>query len=668
MEQKSDVHYRAEKEYKNSRGKFVLLLREIISNSIHAVLIRQNKENNFNPKLELNIDFDEEQEKCKIELTDNGEGFTDKNRDYFEKFDKRNAEKLKLNFHPLGQGRLAIIYFSDFAEYETVYKGKDGALKKRRMPYPPEDEGNKLFSCDDFAEENPKETDSFTKLTIEINKVQSFGRAKTFFKKYPDIASIKQWFIETFFPFIVSNDNLKININYNGSSAIIQKDDVEENTQPLSFEILLSENEEEKAYKFRLWLIKTAEKSHRENPIVCFARNLQVELSTGELTYSIDCEYGHLFYLTSNYFDEQVDTRGEKLEISDMTLTLINSKVNEVLNDNFKMVIEQNKKSTERNFKAFKTQYPSLKPFVEELDILNSKNIIIKEEEIIKTAIEEKGKIEKEFWTHETSAISDEKEDNFDDSIKYQKLLNSSLHIYVKHRKRILKQLHDLIQKFDNEGNDKPELEGKVHELFFRRGETLTNSDNINHLHNLWILDDKFTIFSNDFKAQSTKQGQSLLDIYIWADNPTRTKEILILELKSTTHAHNSGDRNESMIPQVKRYAKDFFKNPTKFLNWDVETKSVLYTSVILARKEDINKELRSNNISGYKRIPFLPNSFYLDDTFVKPNAEDPMDTVPIRIELYSFEDIYELASSRNGVFFKLLQNEFEISRDSDNL
>ena len=34
MEQKSNVQYRAEKEYKNSREKFFLLLREIISNAI----------------------------------------------------------------------------------------------------------------------------------------------------------------------------------------------------------------------------------------------------------------------------------------------------------------------------------------------------------------------------------------------------------------------------------------------------------------------------------------------------------------------------------------------------------------------------------------------------------------------------------------------------------
>ena len=64
MEQKSNVQYRAEKEYKNSREKFFLLLREIISNAIHAVLIRKTKEEDYIPKLNLNITFDDSQ--CKL--------------------------------------------------------------------------------------------------------------------------------------------------------------------------------------------------------------------------------------------------------------------------------------------------------------------------------------------------------------------------------------------------------------------------------------------------------------------------------------------------------------------------------------------------------------------------------------------------------------------------
>ena len=84
MEQKSNVQYRAEKEYKNSREKFSLLLREIISNSIHAVLIRQSKETDFSPKVSLNIHFDDDSKTCQIVLTDNGEGFTEENSRCFE--------------------------------------------------------------------------------------------------------------------------------------------------------------------------------------------------------------------------------------------------------------------------------------------------------------------------------------------------------------------------------------------------------------------------------------------------------------------------------------------------------------------------------------------------------------------------------------------------------
>ena len=42
------------------------------------------------------------------------------------------------------------------------------------------------------------------------------------------------------------------------------------------------------------------------------------------------------------------------------------------------------------------------------------------------------------------------------------------------------------------------------------------------------------------------------------------------------------------------------------------------------------------------------------------------MDRMDIRIEIYSFEDIYKLASSRNEVFFKLLQSEFRIETRED--
>lgn len=318
MEQKSNVQYRAEKEYKNSREKFFLLLREIISNAIHAVLIRKDKEAGFIPKLNLAITFDDKE--YKIELTDNGEGFNEKNQKYFEELDKKNPEKERLHFHPLGQGRLAIVYFTDFAKYETVYKDENGKYNKKTIPYPSSSEG--LFSFAEFKEEEQTGNNTYTKLTILINKQQTIGRAKTFFNRYPNVNSFKRWFIETFFPFIINNEQLIINISLNGDNVIVKKNNLETETVTIPFNLQL----DSKLYSFMLWLVRNGAKMHGDNPIICFARNLVANLSAGKLTYSIDNDEGYHLYLTSDFFDDYVDTKGEKIEVSCDDITSIQKK------------------------------------------------------------------------------------------------------------------------------------------------------------------------------------------------------------------------------------------------------------------------------------------------------------------------------------------------------
>lgn len=368
MEQKSNVQYRAEKEYKNSREKFFLLLREIISNAIHAVLIRKSKEGNYTPELKLNITINDSQ--CKIELTDNGEGFNENNQKYFEELDKRNPEKERLNFHPLGQGRLAIVFFADSAKYETVYKDKNSKYYKRTIPYPSISEG--LFSFSEYQEEDAANS-TYTKLTILINKQQTFGRAKTFFKNCHNSELFKQWFIETFFPFIINNETLIINISLNGDGFTVKKDNIEAETLKEPFELVLSDDNK---YSFTLWLIKNSKPMHGDNPIICFARNLRATLSNGCLSYSIDNDDGHMLYLTSDFFDEYVDTKGERIDISFNDITSIQREIDKILDKRFKDVIENNQKATKRNLKEFQKKYPSLEAFVVESNIVGEKNII----------------------------------------------------------------------------------------------------------------------------------------------------------------------------------------------------------------------------------------------------------------------------------------------------
>ena len=280
---------------------------------------------------------------------------------------------------------------------------------------------------------------------------------------------------------------------------------------------------------------------------------------------------------------------------------------------------------------------------------------IIKTTDLVKVAIENKGRIEKAYWTNQ-------EQDNDDVS----KLLNSSLHIYIDHRRRVLSKFDEFIRKFDSDGEEKNELEESIHALLMKRGENFKESRNINHLHNLWILDDKYAIFSGTRGGISTKNGQGLPDIYFWIDDPRRPREVLILELKSTTHAHNAGNKHESMIAQLKRYAAQFYNKPESVINWNPNPERILYSGIILACKTDVYKEIASNNSGGRPtKIPFLESSYYFNDSFSvsRGGAAEPK-LVDIRIDMYSYEDIHNLASDRNEVFLNLLKGEFKAEDD----
>lgn len=660
MEQKSNVQNRAEKEYKNSREKFYLLLREIISNSIQAVLIRKDKDiqshKRYSPELTLNVSYSDK--RCSIELRDNGEGFTEINTQCFDELDKRNPEKERYNFHPLGQGRLAIVFFTDKANYETVYKDEKGIMRKKFFPYPNPEEG--LFSLFDIEDEMTDAEDTYTILKIVIDRQNTLSRANTFFKKYDGIASLKQWVVETFFPALVSNDDLVIKLVLNGEVEKITRKSIEAETKSLPFKMMF---EDEREFNFKLWLVNRDAPLRKENPIICFARDLKAELENGKLRYALDNEDGYSLYLTSEYFDEHVDTKGEKIEISSADVSAINEKINKLLDDFFKETITKNQEETKRNLKNFKKRYPSLDVFIPEQAVEENKGVM-EEDDLVKVAIETKGKYEKKFWSQMSKPYVEE-DTPYEESIECHKLLNSSLHIYVKHRERILERLFEMIKPYGEDGEPKPELESDVQELLFKRGNLLDSSRDINHLHNLWILDDKFTTFSSTLKGKSTKPGEEKSDIYIWSDDPESVKQVLILELKSTTHAHNAGNSKEGMIGQVKRYAKDVYNKPQQILNWNEDTSNIQYQGIILARKADIVKEVTSISAGGgFNRIPFLKDSRYKDDEFYPTDSEDLK--VPIRIELYSFEDIYKLASNRNKVFFKLLKNEFEVTANME--
>lgn len=648
MDQRSDVEYRAEKLYKSSREKFGYVIREVVSNSIHAVMIRKHlrRQLNYKPKVEFSVVCDDSG--YRLTIKDNGDGFNELNRKYFTHLDSRNSEKENLKFHPKGQGRLAIVYFSDRANYSSVYLDDKGKFQQRSFDYP--ERSASLFDIEDFEGVPTNEVESGTTLLLNINKFQTTGRAKTFFTKHSDVDKLKNWFIENFFPFFMEDGDLELIINLNEDKKIINRVVIEESVKSVPFSVNFSDFGEDKR-EFKVWMVPKLDNPKSKNQVICFARHLRAELENGRLEYEIDLSSAYDWLLTSDYFDDNVDQKGDKIEIGDLSVDLIQSALNWALDKYFASQIEINRKESRKNIESTKMKFHSLSAFIDNSKDCQAKKVL-RESEIVTSAVEAKGRIEKAYWT----AQGVEEED-------VSKLLNSSLHIYIDHRAKTLKHFHELIKKFDLDGVEKNESEDEIHDLFLRRGESLRSSSDRNYFHNLWILDDKYTIFSETFNALSSKKGQEASDIYMWTDDPERARELLILELKSTSSAHNAGNKYESMVAQVKRYAAQFYKDPVRILNWEAAPDRILYSGIILARKSDVNKELNSNNSGADpNKIPFLESSYYFNEKFAVGSS---LTAAPIfkeiRIEMYSYEDIYQLALSRNNSFFKLLKGEFRV-------
>ena len=653
MEQVSDVTFRAEKMYKNTRGKFGYVLREVIANAIHSTVIRQQTENNADYTPIVDITIDNTEKNIKITVKDNGNGFTESNRKYFSQLDFQNKEKIEHNFFPQGQGRLAIIYFTDGAHYESVCKEKNGEIQKVNFYYPQEENG--LFDDTSIDIVQAETAELQTAVTLNIYDKAKLLRAATFFKKYPDCEKFRDWLIDNFLSFFMQFANLSININYAGENHTINRATLVADFEEKDFSVSFPENDT--PCDFHLWIIKNSN-SKNKNKVLCYARHLQVELENSVLEYDIDLLENTYWIVNSEYFDSYVNSKGDKIEIPASDTVAIQNKLNETLDEYYKNQIEANKKQTKKNIDATVKKYGSLKNFIDTENTPARK--VLRTTDIIDRAIEEKGKSEKNYWQNDGKESEDA-----------NKLINSSLYIYIEHRRRVLEQFHAMLKKFNENGEDNKRKEEEIHNLILKRGTKLTDTENINHLHNLWLLDDKFTIFSETVKGLSSKQGEAKSDIYLWTDNPEKVNELLILELKSPTTAHNAGSTREGMIAQVKRYAVSFYQDPSKVTGETfTNSANVLYSGIILAKRQDIIDELTSENTTGnYTKIPFLNNSYVFNEKFTtKKDKNAEPERREIRIELYSYEDLYELANNRNNVFIKLLNNEYSINTEPEEL
>lgn len=603
-----DLINRAKKLYGNKGFEFAL--REALTNAIHSCIMSDNTQS------QITINITNTNDLYKIIIKDNGVGINEGAYYHITNLDIENQDKIKNNLPSFGQGRLSFIHFCDFVKYTSIYKD-GGKTYKREFTYPNNE--NTLFPCSNNEVDVNKYYTALELLTK--NKT-----AKTFFEKYNTEESFKEFILSHFFPLLNRKKDLSINVNYFGNDISIPQEEAQIN----EFVVNILELD----YKFFLYQLK----NNKENKVIeCFARGLLCKLSDKQ-TLRYEINDNSKFYLESEFFDKSVNDVGDVIQIENDVLNILQKEIAIILDKQYSNIIANNKNETSRELKKL-SKYPTFKGFIDKDDLLRNTRKPKTFDEIKDIACQTKVKAEIDYWDGKDTKYKDE-------------LIKSSLFDYFKYRQEVLQLFqNDFLQHFDDETCEKKKQnELKVHDIFFKRRKDAYQEDEIDMYfnHNLWLIDDKFSLFKN---VKSAVSGEALPDIMC---SPNDSNEINIIELKSTHKAWNEGE----MIDKIKDYAKKIYNRDNKVIDGAISsTKNARYNAYLIASKSSIDAERKKlTNDKNWEKskipqIPFLENSYFHDGVF----SVDDGQQIPIRIELITYEDLFTLANKRNKPIIDLM-------------
>ena len=579
--------------YRNKKRAVELILREAVSNAIHACIIEYRQGNiGYLPQISIYINSKENS----IKIIDNGVGFSESDKKNFFDIAKSNELKQKNNLPSKGLGRLALVYFGKDIFFETAHNQKAFSFT-----YPLGNEVN-LF---DFYDQPPRDTNNPNGTTLNLNVDKSY--METFIKKFKIIDDFEEWILDEFAFLLYDFDNLKIHIDIDSNVKNIElskidteKFEVEINKQKAELEILTVDSK----YKLNIKLI-----AHK----LPISQSINYDRTINELKKKI--------YIASPLLDDRTAADGLSAEIDDIKQDL-EQEITKILDKKFEEFITRQQRVSCNNLRDTQTEFPFLADFMPSFDSIKGYKIQQKKD-FIQEAIQEKGKLEQSFWESKDAQLD-------------SRLQKSALYLYVKHRERVLALLEKMMgdSSFD---------ENKFHQLLTDKKCGKLEVAN----HNLWLLDDKFSYF---FEAHNAQSGESNVDIEFYLnpfiDDESEPKHIVLVELKKPTKAHNAGE----MIEQLKKYATKIYKNAKTKGGVNIQVEQCKFFGYIIADIKDIQKEELKQNKGIFKLIPYTKCSFEGVVSFAPKNER-----IDLFITLLSTQDLLQIAKFRNKTLFEIL-------------
>lgn len=573
-------------------------------------------------------------ESFSIEISDNGNGFTDKN---FEKFS--SLLEVEEDDHK-GIGRLVYLKYFNNIEINSTFEDN----KYRQFSF------NKDFKGQSVITEG-KKVPSSTKIVFSnynLDRIRSHDFVKP--------KSIKKSILLHFFP-------LLYNYKIQGKPLVIklQLQTAEQNAQydfySAKEEINVSDiapliEEELEATGMDLFeklnLFYSIKETTTEDSIITAisvdGRTIPIDiLSKG----GIPSGYEIVFLMYSNLFKGKVNASRQELTLNDADLKIVkrifSERVIEIFNEKIPKITETNTKVKVQ----LEDKFPHLQGYFEEKVVG-----LIDKNQSLEIAQKKFFNDQKEIL--EATSLTNE---------QYEKSIEISSRIlteYILYRNLMINKL---------KGIDINSSEADIHNIIVPMRKTFKKDKFHNDLftNNAWLLDDKYmsytTILSDREMTEVIKEicleDENVEDdncrpdiAIVFSNNPDTTAmvDVVIVELKKTDLKLA---KREEVVSQLKQRARKLLHlYPNKI-------QRIWFYGIV-----DINDEFKISLLEEkYTSIYSTDTVFYKEHSIIM-NADRPNESIPIGLYVMSFDAFINDASSRNSTFLNLLKESLKNTRE----
>lgn len=574
--------------------------------------------------LKINIDSFENPKSLTVEISDNGEGFTNRGFDRFCELLETDSPDNK------GLGRLVFLNYFKKAVYDSI-----------------SNDSKRMFTLDSkFEREFAKQSNldkTGTKLILKDYKLDSiktydYLRAETLCKSIelhflPRLFLINQSGKEVTITIEVTTKNPNPNKNFYTDKKIISSKNLPELKKKV-FKI-----EQADLYADFELLYKVEKDYENTNLTIALnADNRTIPISDIISKENIPQGYNCIFLIQSEYFKGKVGNSRQKLELEKNQFNALKysiiKEVKKILETEIPSIIDRNKKQKDFLDKKF----PHLEGyFNDNIAGLVDKNKLLE-------------KAQEKFFKDQKETLE---ANNLSDSL-YKKSLEISSRVlteYILYRNLIIQKL-----KSTNHKNS----EAEIHEMIVPMRTTLKSKEQFTNLYrnNAWLLDDKFmsynTILSDQelsklinelaIEEEIEKDKTTRPDIsIIFNGNPKNQKvDLVIVELKKRDAGLHE---NEKVIGQIQRRAR-------RLLEYYPNKIQRMWFYGIVDIDEDFELYLNSNE---YTEIFSIDKAFYKSQKIVYISDQEKLEC-PIGITILSFNAFLNDAEKRNETFLNILK------------